>query len=165
MKQFAILMFMIGFYCAPVSAQNSGQIALVQDGKSCAGCNLFQADLSYRDGKKMDLSEARLRQANLSLATYDDVNFSGANLSVSNLFGARCNRANMTQTNLENAIAVGTYFGSSDLTGASIVGTNFSGAELRITQGLNQAQLDRACGDPTTRLPKGLQIPACVSPR
>ena len=95
MKHFALLMFLVGFYCTPVSAQNASQIAAVQDGKSCAGCNLFQANLAYQDASKMDLSNARLRQANLSLATYDDVDFSRANLSVANLFGARFNRATL----------------------------------------------------------------------
>ena len=161
MKHFALLMFLVGFYCTPVAAQNASQIAVVQDGKSCAGCNLFQANLSYRDGAKMDLSDARLRQADLSLATYDDVNLSRANLSVANLFGTRFNRANLSQANLENAIAVGTYFGSSTLSGASLAGTNLSGADLSLAKGLSQAQLDRACGDRATRLPKGLRIKPC----
>lgn len=162
LRQFASLILLAGFAAAPAIAQNASEIANVRDGNSCPGCNLFQAELSYRDAKKINLSGARLRQSNLALATYDDANLSGANLSVSNLFGARFNRANFSRANLQNAIAVGTYFGSSDLAGADLSGANFSGADLSLAKGLTQAQLNRACGDANTKLPKGRTIPKCA---
>jgi uncharacterized protein YjbI with pentapeptide repeats len=161
LRHIALIMFMVGFYTVPASAQNADQIATVKMGKSCSGCNLFQANLSYLEGEKMDLSEARLRQSSLALATYDEVNFSKANMSVSNLFGARFNRSDFSGTNLQNATAVGTYFGSSKLAGAQLGGANFSGADLSLVQGLTQSQLDQACGDESTRLPKGQMIPRC----
>lgn len=161
LKHIAASLTAFSLFAAPSLAQDASQIALVQDGKSCAQCNLFQANLSYRDGQKMDLSGARLRQSNLALSTFDDVNLTGANLSVSNLFGARFNRANFTNANFQHATAVGTYFGSSSFSGAQLDGANFSGADLSIAKGLTQAQLNRACGDASTRLPKGKTIPAC----
>lgn len=161
LKHIAILTIAVSLFSAPALAQNSSQIASVKSGKSCAGCNLFQADLAYRDGKNMNLSNTRLRQSNLSLATYEDVNFSAANMSVANLFGARFNRSNFSKANLQNAAAVGTYFGSSNLSGANLTGANFSGADLSLANGLTQAQLNRACGDRATRLPKGKTIPSC----
>ena len=39
--------------------------------KSCTGCDLFQVDLSYQELTGRDLSNARLRQADLSLSTFD----------------------------------------------------------------------------------------------
>ena len=161
LKHFALIMFLVGFYASPASAQNAQQISTVKTGQSCAGCNLFQADLSYHEGQKMDLSKARLRQSTLALSTYDDVSFAEANLSVSNLFGARFNRGDFTGANLQNATAVGTYFGSSTLTGADLQGANLSGADLSLAKGLTQSQLDRACGDASTRLPKGKTISPC----
>lgn len=162
LRHFALIMFMVGFYTAPAAAQNAEQILTVEQGKSCAGCNLFQADLSYLGGKKMDLSEARLRQASFALSTYDDVSFARANLSVTNMFGARFNRGDFSQANLKQATAVGTYFGSSTLSGADLTGANFSGADLSLAKGLTQMQLNQGCGDATTRLPKGKTIPRCV---
>lgn len=161
LRHFALILFLVGFYTAPASAQNAEQISTVKMGKSCSGCNLFQANLSYLEGEKMDLSKARLRQSSLALATYDDVSFASANLSVSNLFGARFNRSDFSGANLQNATAVGTYFGASKLTGAKLEGANFSGADLSLVKGLTQSQLNKACGDETTRLPKGQTIPHC----
>ena len=161
LRHFALIMFMVGFYTAPAPAQNAEQISTVKMGQSCAGCNLFQANLSYLEGEKMDLSKARLRQSSLALATYDEVNFANANLSVSNLFGARFNRSDFSGANLQNATAVGTYFGASKLAGAQLNGANFSGADLSLVKGLTQSQLNQACGDATTRLPKGQVIPPC----
>lgn len=142
-------------------AQDAGQVAKVLKGQSCPGCNLFQAELGYLDLPGVDLSGARLRQADLSLTTLDGANLSGANLSVANAFGTRMNRANLSKANLDQASFVGAWLGGSDLTGASMAGTNLSGAELPGVSGLTQGQLDQACGDAATVLPKGLRIPAC----
>lgn len=161
LRQFASLILVAGLVASSAMAQNAGEIAKVRDGQSCPGCNLFQAELSYQDATKIDLSGARLRQSNLALTTYDDANLSNANLSVANLFGARFNRTNFSRANLQNTIAVGTYFGSSDLAGADLTGANLSGADLTLVKGVTQAQLNRACGDANTKLPKGKTVPAC----
>ena len=161
LRQFLSVLILSGLAAAPAMAQNAGEIAQVQSGKSCANCNLFQADLAYQDSTKMDLSGSRLRQSDLSLTTFDDVNMTGTNLSLSNLFGARFNRVDFRRANLQNVIAVGTYFGSSNLAEADLSGANLSGADLELVKGLTQAQLNAACGDASTRLPKGKTIPTC----
>lgn len=145
----------------PAMAQDAGEIARVQAGESCPGCNLFQADLAYMDLKAVDVSGARLRQSDMQLATFDDWNLKGANLSVSNLFGARFNRADFSGANLERATAVGTYFGRSNFANANLDGANLSGADLSVARGLTQQQLASACGDTSTALPKGMSVPAC----
>ena len=145
----------------PAVAQNAAQIAKVKKGQSCAGCNLFQANLAYRDASDLNLSKSRLRQSDLSLTTFQDVNFSEANLSIANMFGARFNRCNFSKANFTSAIAVGTYFGSSNLSGANLSGANLSGADLSLVKGLSQAQLNKACGDHATKLPEGLRISKC----
>lgn len=147
----------------PAVAQNASQIAKVKKGQSCESCNLFQADMAYRDLSGLNLSKSRLRQSDLSLATFQDVNLSAANLSIANMFGARFNRCNFSQANLTSATAVGAYFGSSNLSGANLSGVNLSGADLSMAKGLSQAQLNKACGDRSTKLPKGLRISRCLS--
>ncbi|MEM9937749.1 MAG: pentapeptide repeat-containing protein [Pseudomonadota bacterium] len=163
LKRTALALLMTVGSASAAHAQNDAHIATVQSGKSCAGCNLFQADLSYKDADKINLGNARLRQADLSLTTYDDVIFTKANMSVANLFGARFNRCSFKDADLTHAVAVGTYFGSSDLSGAILKDVNLSGADLSIARGLTQTQLNQACGDMTTRLPKGKTVPHCRS--
>jgi len=148
---------------APVMAQNHGEIARVQAGQSCVACNLFQADLSFRRLSDIDLSRSRLRQADLQLAIMDRTRFDGANLSVANLFGARFIGASFVNANFEDASVVGAYFGGANLRGANLTGANLSGSELGGALGLTQTQLNRACGDASTRLPAGLTIPRCAT--
>jgi uncharacterized protein YjbI with pentapeptide repeats len=145
----------------PAMAQNAGQIASVSRGASCAGCNLFQADLSGLEKSGMNLSRARLRQADLSLAVMNRASFAGADLRDVNAYGGVFGGASFAGANLTNATFVGTYLQGAGFRGANLTGANFSGAEMDRATGLTQPQLDRACGDEATRLPRGLRIPLC----
>lgn len=142
-------------------AERDAIAARVRAGASCARCDLFQIDLAYQSIAGRDFSGARIRQADLSLATADRARFRGANLSLANLFGARLSGADFTDANLEGATLVGAYLGGARMSGAALTGANLSGAELESAQGLSQSQLNTACGDATTTLPAGLTIPAC----
>jgi uncharacterized protein YjbI with pentapeptide repeats len=162
LKHIATVIVTAGLFASLAQAQDMAQIENVKAGKSCSGCNLFQANFAYLDGAKLDLSGTRLRQSDLALSTFDDINLSDADLSIANLFGARFNRTNFSRANLRNAIAVGTYFGASDFSGADLTGVNFSGANLASAKNLTQAQLNTACGDQSTRLPRGMTLPRCA---
>ena len=133
----------------------------VRGGASCAGCDLFQISLAYQSIAGRNFAGARIRQADLSLATADGARFRGANMSLTNFFGARLSSADLSDTNLEGATFVGAYLGGVRFTGAALTGANFSGAEMADAVGLTQAQLNTACGDATTTLPAGMTIPAC----
>lgn len=136
---------------------------LVMGEKACANCDLFQVDLSYRELEARNLTGARLRQADLSLSTFDKSKFAGANMSVLNGFGIRAEHADFSDVNFEDAVLVGGSFNASKFDNANLVNVNFSGSDLSTATGLTQAQLNRACGDAETRLPKGLSLPACKS--
>lgn len=142
-------------------AERDRVVARVAAGASCAECDLFQINLAYQSVAGRDFSRARIRQADLSLATADRARFQGANLSLTNFFGARLSGADLRETNLEGATFVGAYLGGARFDGAVLAGANFSGAELDQASGLRQAQLNTACGDATTTLPQGFTIPAC----
>ena len=133
----------------------------VRGGASCANCDLFQISLAYQSIAGRNFSGARIRQADLSLATADRARFHGANLSLANLFGARLSGADLRDANLEGATLVGAFLGGARMSGAALTGANLSGAELSGAVGLSQAQLNTACGDATTTLPAGMTIPAC----
>lgn len=131
--------------------------------KACSGCDLFQVDLSYQDLDGRDLSGARLRQADLSLSTFDHSKFAGANMSVVNAFGIRAEHADFSNVNFEDAVLVGGWFGGSKFDGAKFSNANISGADLSSAHGLTQLQLNLACGDAGTKLPKGLTVVPCKS--
>lgn len=142
-------------------AQNASEIAKVQSGQSCAGCNLFQAELSYSTLSGLNLSGSRLRQANMTIAIMDHADISGANLSIANLYGARLTGANCKGTNFEDAILVATYLGGVNFSGANLNNANLSGAEAATAIGLTQTQLNTACGDASTQLPTGFTLRKC----
>lgn len=146
---------------AGASAQNAGQIASVEKGRDCPGCNLFQADLAYIDLPGIILSGARLRQADLSLVTMNRADFSNADLSIANGFGARFSGANFARADLTRANFTGAYLGYANFRAAQLQGLVLSGAELTGAKNLTQSQLNLACGDEYTILPPGLSIPRC----
>lgn len=151
----------IALAALPASAQNQSQIEAVKRGQSCPGCNLFQGDFSLLERGNINLSNARLRQSNLSLSTLNRARFDGADMRDVEAYGGVFNRARFNGANLTNASFVGTYLQGANFTGASLQDTNLSGADLSGATGLTQAQINRACGDENTRLPSGLRIRAC----
>lgn len=134
---------------------------LVKGEKTCRDCDLFQVDLSYQDLDGRDLSGARLRQADLSLSTFDKSKFHGANMSIVNAFGIRAQDADFSNVDFHDAALVGGWFGRSKFDNATFDNTNISGSDFASVTGLTQAQLNAACGDEATRLPKGLTVAAC----
>lgn len=145
----------------PVAAQNASQIAQVRAGASCPGCNLFQADMAGLEIAGRSYAGARLRQADMSLAVLNRANFSRTDLRDVNAYGGVFSSARFTGANLTHADFVGAYLQGANLAGANLTGTNFSGAEMDRAIGLTQAQLNKACGDESTRLPRGLHLPRC----
>lgn len=145
----------------PAAAQSAGQIAKVRAGASCPRCNLFQADLSGATLRGPNLSGARLRQADLSLTVMNRASFAGGDLRDVNAYGAVFGGASFAGANLTNATFVGTYLQGANFRGATLAGVNLSGAEMDRATGLSQAQLNQACGDGSTSLPRGLSVPRC----
>lgn len=161
MRPFAALGLLAALAATPALAQDAGQIARVQGGASCPRCNLFQADLSNRTLKGLNLSGSRLRQADLSLAIMNRTSFAGTDLRDVNAYGGVFSSASFAGANLTNATFVGAYLQGANFRGATLAGANFSGAEMSRATGLTPGQLGRACGDEATTLPPGLRIPAC----
>ena len=62
----------------------------------------------------------------------------------------------MTNTKLN-----GVKFGTAVFNRTILEGADLSGADLRSVTGLTQAQLDTACGDYKTRLPRAMSIAYC----
>lgn len=142
-------------------AQNVSQIAQVEAGASCPGCDLLQIDLSFRTVTGRDFSGARLMQGGFIAGIYDRVRFSNANLRFLEGSASRFSRADFTGADLSQASLVGSYFGGARFARANLAGATLSGSDFSTAAGLTQEQLNAACGDEATRLPPGLSVPFC----
>ncbi len=162
MKRLLILaVALVATAASPVLAQNASQIARVRGGASCAGCNLFQGNFTGLEASGLNLNGARLRQSDLSLAVMNRTRFSNADLRDVEAYGGVFSSSSFAGANLTNASFVGAYLDGANFSGATLTGTNLSGATLLRATGLTQSRLNQACGDETTRLPRGLTIPRC----
>lgn len=162
MKSLALAATLVAVIVAlPAQAQNAGQIARVRAGASCSGCNLFQGQFSGLEANGLNLSGARLRQADLSLVVMNRTRFTGADLRDVEAFGGVFSSSTFTRADLTNSSWVGAYLDGSSFAGATLTGANLSGARLARATGLTQRQLNGACGDASTLLPRGLSIPSC----
>lgn len=157
----AVLVLSVTAAALPAAAQNAGQIARVRSGSSCAGCNLFQGNFSALEARGLNLSGARLRQADLSLSVMNRTRFSNADLRDVEAYGGVFSSSSFAGADLTNASFVGAYLDGANFSGATLSGTNFAGASLERATGLTQGRLNQACGDEATQLPPGLSIPHC----
>lgn len=161
MKPLPLALLGLVLLATPALAQNAGQIGRARAGASCPGCNLFQADFGGAELKGRNFARARLRQADLSMSVMNRTSFAGGDLRDINAYAAVFSGANFSGANLTNASFVGAYLQGASFRGAILSGTNFSGAEMNTATGLTQTQLNHACGDGSTALPRGLSLPAC----
>ena len=145
----------------PALAQNAAQIDHARRGASCPRCNLFQADFGGAELKGRNFAGARLRQANLSVSVMNHTNFSGADLRDADASAAVFSSSNFAGADLTNATFVGTYLQGANFHGARMNGTNFSGAEMDHAVGLTQGQLNGACGEGDSHVPRGLRLQPC----
>jgi len=146
------------------------------DGSNLSDAN-FRGALMFRvtgDSVTMPraiLEDATLTEANLSNAKFAEANLERADLSrgifsKADFAGAKLDNANLTEAEFESGKFLNAEFGNAILIDTKFDKADFSGANMSGVQGLQQAQLDVACGDEKTRLPVGLSLPYCenVSP-
>ena len=105
---------------------------------------------------KIDLSRsnfngAKLIGADLSKGEFNRCEFRDADLS----------SANLRLSSLARSVLTGAKLTGADFTDAYLYKTGIAGADLSGVVGLQQEQLDSACGDQATKLPAGLK----ASPR
>lgn len=120
-------------------------------GAHIRGANLQGADIRDANLLAADLTDAKLQGADFTRAVLQKVNFrraklQGANLSLAKLEEADFQDADLSDVNFENAHFKETVF----------MGANLKGAKLRGAIRLSQDQIEGACVDEKTQLPKGL---------
>lgn len=126
---------------AKVEAYRSNFENAAADGASFANAELQRANFSGAQLKGANFEKAELGRANFDKADLKDVRFSLANLS----------RADLRTAKIDGPIVFDRAF---------MFLTRIEGVDLSAAQGLQQAQIDLACGDAKTKLPSGLSAPA-----
>jgi uncharacterized protein YjbI with pentapeptide repeats len=129
------------------SAADPSAVASIKAGHhDCPHCHLAGADLSNQCVKYGNLEGADFSHAKLFLMCMSYADFRGASFRGTDLSGA-----NLAHANLDGA----------DFSGAQLTITSFKGTDLSRVKGLNQKQLDQACGDAATISPAGLHVKTC----
>jgi uncharacterized protein YjbI with pentapeptide repeats len=156
-----------GFDGALLARANLQRSELVRS--SFVGADLTGANLEKSLASRSDFSGAILRGARLVKAEFLRVSFVGADLTDADLSGGDFYRndfsdAQMTGANLHDAIMPRTVFTKAKMEGANLAGAfllraRFDDVDLSGVAGLEQSQLDQACGDGATILPVGLVVP------
>ena len=115
------------------------------------GSNFRRADLTrgqFQDGD--------FRKTSFERATATDVNFQNGNFAE-----AKLDHINLRKANLDGGHFNNVTFGNAILLDATMMAADLSDADLSMTQGLKQDQLNAACGNMNTKLPDGLYVPYC----
>jgi len=115
------------------------------------GSNFRRADLTrgqFQDGD--------FRKTSFQRATATDVNFQNGDFTE-----AKLDHINLYKANLDGGNFKSVTFGNAIMLDATMMATDLSDADLSMTQGLKQDQLNAACGNMNTKLPDGLYVPYC----
>lgn len=115
-------------------------------GMSAKGATFVSGELQRADFTGSDLTGADFQKAELGRAKFE-----GATIT-----GVRFSHANLSRAELEGAV----FQGPLDFTGAFLFLTRLGGLDLSQATGLQQAQVEQACGTADTKLPQGLTAPA-----
>ncbi|WP_244480366.1 pentapeptide repeat-containing protein [Rhizobium sp. Root1220] len=131
-----------------------------------AGKANFSKIEAYRSGfENVFAEEATFAGAELQRANFNGAKLSGANFEKAELGRASFNKAVLTGTrfklaNLSRAdFSQATFDGPLAFDHAFMFLTRIDGLDLSAATGLDQAQINLACGDAKTKLPSGLSAP------
>ncbi len=126
---------------AKIEAYRSSFANVAAEGASFAGAELQRANFAGAQLSGASFEKAELGRADFDKAVLTGVKFSFANLS----------RADLSKA---------TFEGPATFERAFMFLTRIEGLDLSGAAGLEQAQIDLACGDASTKLPAGLSTPS-----
>lgn len=115
-------------------------------GVTANGANFSNAEL-----QRAEFTDAKLKGANFEKAELGRAVFHGAMLTNTRFTLANLSRADFSQAKFEGPVQFDRAF---------MFLTRIEGLDLSAAQGLQQAQIDLACGDAGTKLPSGLVPPS-----
>ncbi len=138
---------------------------------SLAGAKADKASFARIEGYRTNFSGMTAVGASFASAEIQRADFRGANLTGADFQKAELGRAdfgkavitatkfpmaNLARADLRDAL----FEGPIDFTGAFLFLTRIEGVNLTTATGLEQWQVDQACGDAKTKLPGGLSAPS-----
>jgi hypothetical protein len=115
------------------------------DGINAKGANFASAELQRADFTGANLEGADFNKSELGRALFNDAVITGASFEAANLSRVELSKAR--------------FAGPINFAGAFLYLTRIEGIDLSAAQGLIQPQVDQACGDEGTVLPRGLKAP------
>jgi uncharacterized protein YjbI with pentapeptide repeats len=115
--------------------------------------NVFATDASFAGA---ELQRANFSGARLTNADFEKAELGRANFQKAELTGTRFKLANLSRADLRSS----TFEGAIAFDRAFMYLTRIEGLDLSAATGLEQEQIDLACGDQSTKLPAGLKVPA-----
>ena len=123
--------------------------------------NLSASNLKATDLRRVDMTRGQFIGSIFNDADLVSVSAENADFSEAEFINARADHIDLEGANLTNARLNGVKFGNAVFDGTILQGSDLSGADLSTVTGLTQAQLDTACGDYKTRLPRAMSIAYC----
>ncbi len=113
---------------------------------SAQAASFASAELQRADFTEANLTGADFQKAELGRADFTDAVITGSRFPMANLSRVQLNKAK--------------FEGPIDLSGAFLFLTRVEGLDLSQAVGLEQWQIDEACGDAATKLPANLKVPS-----
>lgn len=120
----------------------------------------YRSDFSDANAENARFDNAEMQRANFQNAKLVNTNFTKAELGRADFEGAMLTGTKFTMANLSRARFEGaTFTGPIDFENAFLLLTRIEGLDLSTATGIDQKQIDIACGDAKTKLPQGLTTP------
>ena len=123
-------------------------------GAALVGAQLNEARLEGASLYQVHLEDGQLHRAHLEGAMFNDAHLEGAELVEAHLEWALLNAAHLQSARFE-----GSSLRGASLQAANLSDANLDGADIREAQGLDQAQIEAACGSKGTVLPADCSHP------
>lgn len=118
-------------------------------------CNFAEIDAEKASFVNSELQRANFTGAKLTNASFEKAELGRANFNAAELTGTRFAHANLSRADFTNT----TFTGPINFRGAFMFLTRIEGVNLSEATGLEQEQIDVACGDHSTTLPTGMKRP------
>jgi uncharacterized protein YjbI with pentapeptide repeats len=131
------------------------------DGANFKRIEAYRSDFSNASANGASFANAELQRAEFGGAQLNDADFQKAELGRADFDKAVLANVNFSFANLSRATLSGAVIkGPMSFSGAFMYLTRIEGVDLSNATGLQQAQLNLACGDNATKLPTWLKVPA-----
>lgn len=127
------------------------------DGANFNRVEAYRTNFNRIDARGATFVNGELQRSNFTDAVLTNADFTKADLGRADFGGAQITATRFQLANLSRAdLRKTTFTGALDFANSFMFLTRIEGMDLSAATGLEQWQIDMACGDPATKLPAGL---------